>query len=1116
MDEHRHQKQLESKQHCSEKQLHTEDVQNVISGAKTSTKSIAGSDSVDKKLAVLCCRGLRPACGVVDRDLWQWYCEARSKQQGKKVSKSMVQARAKWAFHQAGITNFKASDGWYRRWIKRWRRFGFYEESKMSHVLGEPSPGSSDNETHENRHLVTSENSTERSITESAVDKMIEGNGESIPQDKAVELGKDKNCVEQTEKKEHDKTRYSEPLCSKISTKHTGFLVANSSGESNDKENGGACQGTGFIEPSANNVSNVEPQLDSDSTAMLSTPMLNIVDYLPPEIMHTLQNNLPNSSTNGNTNSDNMDNVFPTSGMDAGMDCLYYPQSCELSLQNHVLSDCVNETVSLVSNCPFQLHRIDSCSCGIPTTTEAERLKDTVGFVSSWNNSSSSLLHNLALNNIRDNENILGCSSEDSEDFVNSVFKDVSLNVSRQEEIKCKGSTGSTQSDVLALPGTHDVLAPEVILESHTSSAGQAADPGSKPVAVELNTKKSKRPEAQQRKKGERYLPQFKVKVLAYAARHTLKETAKKFNVNDGTISSWKKEKGWKKRLVQNSCLSHGQVDERKKMGVPPVCPVDQQFLTWLRRCREQGRNVTAVELKNKARRMADQCTVQSCHWFKLWVSRFDEVQVFEEDFEKVKQKKERHIQYPLAFKVEVATFAEHHSQILAARTFSVSRKRVFEWLQLCRSKFAKGVSKSADGSSQAVDKEEEGLKKAGSRRSETDVEVDQELWIWYQKQQTKGRKPSWHEVQAKGLELYRGRGNEGIKCSYRWYKRWCDRFHVVLRHEGDDAMLEWALTQLELGRSLSHSDLQVHALSLTSDNAFKASPGWAIRFCKRHPELLQHTPALDTTLPGPLLQKVQKFRSEVQQIIRDRGLVLGCVGNMDELYLSFSALVSGSSTTAKRQLLVRRSEMENCHATIVLACLADGNILPPAVILKVGGPEGEAEPLDDSVVVLQQEEGLMDTDCMLQWLQQIWFRHVRTPNLLLCDGHEPHIGESIMAEFSGHQSDRLIIPGGCTSKLQPLDVSLKSMFHLSIQQQWSMFNCHSNGVWDTNGNQLLLPGRKEIVEWVSTAYHSLQATEQETVRRSFLVTGLTVAANGSEDHFIENLSVIPKANKNA
>jgi hypothetical protein len=74
------------------------------------------------------------------------------------------------------------------------------------------------------------------------------------------------------------------------------------------------------------------------------------------------------------------------------------------------------------------------------------------------------------------------------------------------------------------------------------------------------------------------------------------------------------------------------------------------------------------------------------------YVTRFDEQQVYEDSFEKVKRKHERHIQYPLAFKVEVAAFAERHSQIVAARTFNVSRKRVFEWLQLCKAKFAKGV----------------------------------------------------------------------------------------------------------------------------------------------------------------------------------------------------------------------------------------------------------------------------------------------------------------------------------------------------------------------------------------------------------------------------------------
>jgi hypothetical protein len=75
-----------------------------------------------------------------------------------------------------------------------------------------------------------------------------------------------------------------------------------------------------------------------------------------------------------------------------------------------------------------------------------------------------------------------------------------------------------------------------------------------------------------------------------------------------------------------------------------------------------------------------------------------------------------------------------------------------------------------------------------------------------------------------------------------------------------------------------------------------QASPGWAIRFCKRHPELLQRCPALDTALPSPLLQKVEKFRYEVQQIVRESSLSLDCVGNMDELYLSFSALMSGRS----------------------------------------------------------------------------------------------------------------------------------------------------------------------------------------------------------------------------
>jgi hypothetical protein len=40
-----------------------------------------------------------------------------------------------------------------------------------------------------------------------------------------------------------------------------------------------------------------------------------------------------------------------------------------------------------------------------------------------------------------------------------------------------------------------------------------------------------------------------------------------------------------------------------------------------------------------------------------------------------------------------------------------------------------------------------------------------------------------------------------------------------------------------------------------------------------------------------------------------------------------------------------------------------------------MNGPEDEAESPDSSVLVLQQEKGLMDSACMCQWLQQIWFK---------------------------------------------------------------------------------------------------------------------------------------------
>jgi hypothetical protein len=451
--------------------------------------------------------------------------------------------------------------------------------------------------------MVTSENIKEKNATESTVVKIIEEKGECLPQNEAHKIVEDKSFVELADE-ELKQIKYADPSCPKIPSKHTCFSDVTGSESSDRRSSKDISQRTSCIEPCAhaiaNNISNVEPCLDS-STAMLSTPMLNIIDYLPPEIMHNLQgSNLPNklsyNKENGSTIYNSIDNVLTTSDMDTTMDCLYYPPSCEVSLQNHVLTDCENENFSDVSNFPFELQHNDSNSCGIPMTAGAEKLKDIVSLISSQNSTSPSLLHNLAFSNIRDSENVIStCSSEDSEHFVNSVFEDVGLSTDGKEEDYNSGSALNIQSGVLKTVASH-VLAPEVVLESHAHQAKeenyssgsnlniqsgllkiashvlapevilepaahqakQAVDANSRCDIMESSSKKSKKSGVHQHKKGERYLPHFKMKVLAYAASHTLRETAKKFKVNDGTVSSWKKEKDWKKQLAQVCVVGMG------------------------------------------------------------------------------------------------------------------------------------------------------------------------------------------------------------------------------------------------------------------------------------------------------------------------------------------------------------------------------------------------------------------------------------------------------------------------------------------------------------------------------------------------------------------------------
>ena len=232
---------------------------------------------------------------------------------------------------------FQASDGWYRRWVLRWRRLGSCGDIKR---IDTTLLNDGDNKTVNKEDDKNAERESKPAESENSVNGTIS------------KLTKDKSSSEATD-------------CQIPAENNKKFIKLSDRGKVNPSEE-----------------ENAETSKKSDVGSELSTPMLNIVDYLPSEIMQNLESDISEKSGRSNA-----DSTYPS----ANMDSLYYPSSYEL------LSDCDNDTL------------FDSIQYGIPANTDAEQLKDLVGFIS------PSHLQTTSFSSARD--------TEDSEDFVDSIFR---------------------------------------------------------------------------------------------------------------------------------------------------------------------------------------------------------------------------------------------------------------------------------------------------------------------------------------------------------------------------------------------------------------------------------------------------------------------------------------------------------------------------------------------------------------------------------------------------------------------------------------------------------------------------------------------------------------------
>mgnify|MGYP003623222955 FL=1 len=229
----------------------------------------------------------------------------------------------------------------------------------------------------------------------------------------------------------------------------------------------------------------------------------------------------------------------------------------------------------------------------------------------------------------------------------------------------------------------------------------------------------------------------------------------------------------------------------------------------------------------------------------------------------------------------------------------------------------------------------------------------------------------------------------------------------------------------------------------------------------------------------------------------------MGQIANMDETPLTFD--VPSNRTVAgkgQKSITIKTSGHEKTHYTVVLACCADGSKLPPMIIFKRKTLPKEKIPT--GLIVHVHEKGWMDESGMKVWIEKVWGRRngalLKKKAFLVLDQFRAHLKESIKQRFQECNTELAVIPGGLTSQLQPLDVSLNKPFKVFMREEWNKWMMDASVHQLTPKGALKRPSISQVCEWVKTSWSKVN---EQTIVKSFLKCGISNALDGSEDHFL-------------
>ena len=129
---------------------------------------------------------------------------------------------------------------------------------------------------------------------------------------------------------------------------------------------------------------------------------------------------------------------------------------------------------------------------------------------------------------------------------------------------------------------------------------------------------------------------------------------------------------------------------------------------------------------------------------------------------------------------------------------------------------------------------------------------------------------------------------------------------------------------------------------------------------------------------------------------------------------------------------------------------------------------------------------------------------HKKKTSLLVLDSFSAYVAEEIQAMFTRCNTTVIVIPGGCTSVLQLLDVNINLPFKDHFRKCWQQYMVEQSDLDGRAEKKIQAPSKQHLVDWITEAYRKIYLN-QIIVKNSFLVTGLSNALGEHEDILIRN-----------